>query len=477
MVPIREVSLRRAEPPALAAGLQRLRAELDLPSAFPEPVLAEAEAAARAPRLPSVDRTEIEFVTLDPEDSLDLDQAFHLSRTADGYLLRYAIADVAAFVAPGGAIDREAHARGETLYAPTSRTALHPPLLSEGATSLLPGQDRPALVWELRLAADGSTAAASVTRAMIRSRAKLSYDGAQRQLDAGTGGEQLELLREIGMLRQEREADRGGVSLSVPEQEVVPTAESWSLAYRASLPVEDWNAQLSLATGMAAAQLMLEAKVGLLRTLPPAPPEAVDRLRRTAQALGISWRHTVAYPDFVRGLDASTPAHAAMLNACTLLFRGAGYVAFDGTVPEQPLHAAIAAPYAHVTAPLRRLADRYAGEVCSAICAGVPVPEWVAVELPELPQVMAESNRRAHRYERGVVNLVEAILLEPHVGESFTGTVIEVDSDRQDGILQLAEPAVEARVGGTDLVLGREVTATLLSADPVTGSVQFSVRP
>lgn len=476
-MPIREVSLRRAEPPALAAGLQRLRAELDVPSAFPEPVLAEAEAAARAPRLPSVDRTEIEFVTLDPEGSLDLDQAFHLSRTADGYLLRYAIADVAAFVAPGGAIDREAHARGETLYAPTSRTALHPPLLSEGATSLLPGQDRPALIWELRLRADGSTAEATVTKAMIRSRAKLGYVAAQRQLDAGNGGEQLELLREIGTLRQQREAARGGVSLSVPEQEVVPTETSWGLAYRASLPVENWNAQLSLATGMAGAQLMLNAKVGLLRTLPPAPESAIDRLRRTASALGISWRHAVAYPDFVRGLDASTPAHAAMLNACTLLFRGAGYVAFDGTVPEQSLHAAIAAPYAHVTAPLRRLADRYAGEVCVAISAGEPVPEWAATELPALPAVMAESNRRAHRYERGVVNLVEALLLEPLIGQEFTGTVLEVDSERGDGVLQLAEPAVEARVTGADLVLGREVRATLIAADPVAGRVEFVVRP
>ncbi len=476
-MPIREVSLRRAEPPALAAGLQRLRTELGVPTGFPGPVLAEAEAAAQAPLLPSTDRTDIEFVTLDPEDSLDLDQAFHLSRTADGYLLRYAIADVAAFVAPGGAVDREAHARGETLYAPTSRTPLHPPLLSEGATSLLPGQNRPALLWELRLDRAGATVGASVARTMVRSRAKLGYVDAQRHLGAGDGGEQLELLREIGTLRQALEASRGGVSLSVPEQEVVPTEASWGLEYRASLPVEDWNAQLSLATGMAAAQLMLDAGIGLLRTLPPAPDSAIARLRHTAQALGISWPHTVGYPQFVRGLDASIPAHAAMLNSCTMLFRGAGYVAFDGAAPDQPLHAAIAAPYAHVTAPLRRLADRYAGEICVAICAGSPVPESVRSELVTLPPVMAESNRRAHRYERGVVNLVEAILLEPHVGESFTGTVIEVDSDRKDGILQLAEPAVEARVAGTDLVLGHAVTATLISADPATGKVEFALRP
>ena len=475
-MPIREVSLRRAEPRALAAGLQRLRTELGVPSGFPEPVLAEAAESARSPRLPQLDRTDIAFITLDPEGSLDLDQAFHLSATSAGYLVRYAIADVAAFVTAGGAVDREAHARGETLYAPASRTALHPPLLSEGATSLLPDQDRPALVWELQLDRTGATVDASVARAVIRSRAKLGYVDAQQQLDSGGAGEQLQLLREIGTLRQALETERGGVSLSVPEQEVVLTDASWGLEYRASLPVEDWNAQLSLATGMAAAQLMVKAGIGLLRTLPPAPESAIARLRRTAQALGISWPHTVGYPQFVRGLDASTPRHAAMLNACTMLFRGAGYVAFDGAAPAQSLHAAIAAPYAHVTAPLRRLADRYAGEVCVAICAGAPVPPWAAAELPRLPQLMAESNRRAHRYERGVVNLAEALLLEPLIGESFTGTVIEVDGEDGDGVLQLAQPAVEGRVKGGDLVLGREVRATLVTADPVAGKAEFAVR-
>ena len=111
-MPIREVSLHRAEPAVLAAGLQRLRTELGVPSAFPQPVLAEAQAVARTPRNAGTDRTDVEFVTLDPEGALDLDQAFHLSRTPSGYLIRYAIADVAAFVAPGGAIDAEAHARG-----------------------------------------------------------------------------------------------------------------------------------------------------------------------------------------------------------------------------------------------------------------------------------------------------------------------------------------------------------------------------
>ncbi|MGV8908607.1 MAG: RNB domain-containing ribonuclease [Propionicimonas sp.] len=474
-MPSRHVLLKDAEPPALREGLRRLRAELGLPREFPPEVQAEAERAAASPVLPERDCTDVEFVTLDPATSTDLDQAFHLSRVGDGYLLRYAIADVAAFVAPGRSLDAETHRRGETLYAPTRKIPLHPAVLSEGVASLLPDQIRPALVWELSLDASGQTTSARVERGLVRSRAKLSYSGAQADLDAGSGGEQLELLRTIGGLRQAIEVQRGGVSLSVPEQEVVATGSHWELVYRAALPVEDWNAQLSLATGMAAAALMMKAGVGILRTLPPARDGSVGKLRRTASALGIVWPHAMGYPEFVRSLSASVPAHAAMMDACTLLFRGAGYQAFDGPVPDQPLHSAIGAPYTHATAPLRRLVDRYVGETCVAICAGQPVPEWVATALPQLPAVMEESNRRAKKYERGMVDLVEAMVLAPRLGQTFTGTVLEVDTEDDYGVLQLADPAVEARVKGADLVLGEQIAATLVSADLLAGKVEFRV--
>ena len=463
------------EPRALSAGLRRLRDTLGVRVDFPAEVLAEAEAAALRPRLPARDCTDVEFVTLDPAGSLDLDQAFHLTRTSTGYLFRYAIADVAAFLTPGGRVDQEAHARGETLYAPNQRIGLHPPVLSEGAASLLPGQTRPALVWELELDASGATTGARVERGLVRSRAKLDYVAAQADLDAGKASEQLQLLREIGTLRRALEAARGGVSLSVPEQEIVASGAEWSLAYRATLPVEDWNAQLSLATGMAAAKLMLDAGVGVLRTLPPAKDGAIERLRRIAKALRLDWPRSQGYPDFVRGLDPSVPAQAAMLNSCTTLFRGAAYAAFAGAVPEQPLHAAIAAPYAHVTAPLRRLVDRYAGEVCVAISAGVPVPEWASTGLPQIPDLMADSSRRANKFERGTVNLVEALVLSPHLGKDYSGTLIEVEPDDDSGTLQLTAPAVEARVKGSGLVLGSEVTATLVAADLLDGDVEFRV--
>ena len=101
--------------------------------------------------------------------------------------------------------------------------------------------------------------------------------------------------------------------------------------------MEAWNAQLSLLAGTAAAALMRQGGVGIFRTLPPAQQRDVERLRRTARALGIDWPQELPYADLIRSLDPAPAAHAAFLNEAQTLFRGAGYVAFDGSVPETPV--------------------------------------------------------------------------------------------------------------------------------------------
>jgi exoribonuclease R len=459
-------------------GLERIREELAVPGDFPPDVVEAAERAAAAPRLPDLDRTDLELLTIDPPGSKDLDQALHIAeREGGGYTVSYAIADVAAFVSPGDPVDREAHRRGQTYYGPDERSPLHPPVLSEGAASLLPGEVRPALLWTVQLDARGQTVDAGVVRARVRSREQLTYEQAQDDIDhPGPGGTRpsLALLAKVGPLREQRERERGGVSLEIPEQEVVPLdGGGFGLTYRALLPVEGWNAQLSLLTGMAAAHLMLYARVGVVRTMPPADHGALRRLHAVARALGIRWPAELDYPEFVRSLDPSRPRDAAMINACTVLFRGAGYAAFDGEVPEDPEHAALASDYAHVTAPLRRLVDRYAGEVCLALCADRPVPGWVLDALPRLPEEMARSAQATSRYERAVVDWVEACVLQPRVGEVFTGTVVEVDGDKPRGTVVIADPAVEARVEGEGLPLGHELRVRLVSADPEAGKVVF----
>ena len=449
--------------------LRALRDELHVPGAFPPEVQAEADRVAASAVTVSggrVDATDVALVTLDPQGSRDLDQAFFLERTASGLRLHYAIADVASWVAPGGAIDVEAHRRGETLYLPDGRAPLHPPVLSEGAASLLPGQVRPAVLWQIDVDSSGEPASVDVRRAVVRSRAQLDYASLQRD-----SGDVFALLQEFGQLRQQREKARGAVSLQVPEQQVTGDGTGWTLAYRAPLPDEDWNAQMSLLTGMAAAKLMLDAGIGLLRVMPPPAPDTVASLRRSAAALAIDWPDGSSYADVVRSLDASKPTHAAFLRLAAVLFRGASYVAFDGSPPASSTHSAVAAPYAHATAPLRRLADRYVSECCLAICAGQPVPDWVRSALPTLPEEMAEADRRAHEVDRAVVDLAEALVLERRCGEVFRGVVVEAGA--KGGEVQLRDPAVRGRLEGGDLPLGQEIDVRLRAVDVTKRRVTF----
>ncbi len=466
-----------AAPAQLQPGLRHLRETLEVPDGFPPDVVAAAEAAARAPApAERVDRTDIELVTIDPEGSMDLDQAVHVAKNGAGYTVHYAISDVAAWVVPGSPVDTEAHRRGQTFYAPDHRAALHPPALSEAAASLLAdGRPRPALLWTVELDAEGQQTSATVERSLVTSRARLSYAEVQHDLDAGEASDSLHLLEIVGRLRQAIEAERGGVSLETPEQEIAAHGDDWRLEYRAALPVEGWNAQISLLVGAAAAEIMTAGMVGILRTLPPAEQWGIDKLRHTAKGLHIAWPGDVSYPDFVRSLDPTKPTHLAMLNACTVLFRGAGYTSFDGSLPDTNLvHGALAMRYAHATAPLRRLVDRYVGETCLALCGDTQVPEWVRRDLPELPSLMAASDARAKKYERGIIDLLEALVLSTRVGQTFTGTVVEIDKDGTDGAILLEDPAVEARVRGK-VELGEEATVTLISADVATGTVKFDI--
>ena len=467
----------QADDDVLAQGMRDIQATLKLPSGFPPEVEAAAETAAANPRLPELDRTDVPLITIDPPESMDLDQAMYVEHGDAGYRVYYAIADVAAFVTAGDPVDLEANRRGETLYGADAKIPLHPKVLSEGATSLLPGQLRPALLWTIELDKTGEISSIDVRRARVCSRAKLDYASVQRLIDAGTADSMWAVLREIGELRQQREFARGGISLPLPEQEIDVVDGQWTLAFRARLPVEDWNEQISLLTGMAAAQLMVQAKVGLLRTLPEPEAQALQRLRLTAQALGIAWPPAQGYPDFIRSLDPTKDTHVAMLTACTTVLRGAGYAAFNGELPAQPMQWALAAEYTHATAPLRRLVDRYTGEVCVALCAKQPVPPWVLAALPGLPATMQASGHRARQYEKAVLDLAEAEVLAARVGETFAGAIVEVaPNDPRRGVVIVRDPAIEANVSSeSGLPLGADVRVKLVEADPGKRTTRFEL--
>ena len=471
----------------LRAGIDALLADQagEEPLEFPPEVLAAAESAvSRASTSPEgADRTEVPFVTLDPASSTDLDQAMHLERTDGGYRVLYAIADVPLFVDLDGPIDHEARRRGETLYLPDRRIPLHPEVLSEGVASLLPEQTTPAFVWVLELDATGEVQGIDLERTRIRSVSKLAYDQVQEDLDRGQGHPMMVLLQEIGELRNALEAERGGASLNVPEQEVVAEDGLVHLQWRRPHPIEDANAQISLMTGMAAARLMLEHGAGILRTMPPAEQSAVDRFRRQTEALGTPWPAEQSYGDFLRSLDWHDPVHLALLNQAASLFRGASYAAFtsEAEIPAEHAQSAIAAPYAHTTAPLRRLVDRFVLLVCHAHTRGeAPAPELLAV-LTEIPEAMQAAGARSGNLERAALELVEAMALSAWEGQVFEASVIErrvaSRSENGDGAptrveVQLTDPPVTAWVP-LDAAVGEMVRVRLASVDPAARRVEF----
>jgi len=465
-------------------GFRHLRQELGVPEEFPDHVLADAEQAAnRGPVLPPGahkqvrDARDIELVAIDPEGSMDLDQAYSASRLGGGYRVFYAIADVASLVAPDSPVDIEARDRGLTLYSPDLRTSLHPHRINEDAGSLLEGQDRQALLWSIDLDPDGAILNAHVERAMVRNRAQLSYRRAQEMLTHADPDDPLSLLREIGKLRLLREADRGAVSLALPSQEVYKANDgTYQLEYDQGLPIEDWNAQISLLTGIAASHIMLDAGEGLLRTLPPPEHRTISRLRRTARALHIDWPGEMSYAERIRDLRPDTPARAAMLSQAAHGLRGAGYVAFhDHEEPEQPSHSAIASTYSHVTAPLRRLCDRFANEILVASCADQRVPTWASEALDQLPSLMGAAKQRDRSLERAVVDYVEAVTLESRIGQTFDAVVTDIDQRRKRARVQLRDPAVVTKISADGLDLGAEIELRLDHVDCLARKVDFSV--
>lgn len=472
-----------AEPhDALVAAFAALRRSLGIPEAFPPDVEEEARRAADTVSLRPgddlADLRDVDFLTIDPAGSTDLDQAVHLERVGDGAILHYAIADVDAFVPPGGAVDREARERGQTLYAPDGRVPLHPPVLSEDVASLLPDRDRRAYVWRFELDAGARPVATALTRAVIRSRAQWSYRDAQAAVDAGTAPETLAALPWFGRQRADREVERGGASLNLPEVSVERGSDGYHLVADDSVPLEDANAHVSLLTGMAAAEIMIDGGIGILRTMPAASAEDIASFRSQTAALGLPWSEDEPYGAYLQRLDHSAAARAVREHAAAL-FRGAGYTVFgvDGEplpAPDDLVQSALAAPYAHTTAPLRRLVDRWVLVLCDALANGRSVPEWVRTSLRELPGLMDRSTSRARALESGSRDRVEAALLDGRVGEVFPAVVLRSRGDTLRVLLHA--PPVEATVTGTAQP-GTEVRVRVTGTSVADGDVDLELVP
>lgn len=450
---------------ALAPGLAAIRGQFKIPDGFPPEAMAAAEAATKLKPTEHVDRTAIPFVTLDPEGSTDLDQAFFIEAAGSDLFLRYAIADVAWFVRDGDALDLEAWQRGETYYLPDGRASLYPTMLSEGAASLLPDGDRPAVIFSVRLSPEGAASLDGVERAIVRNRAKLAYETA-RESDLPEG------FAEFARRMTAAEDRRGASRVDPPEQEVRRLEDgAYQLSFRPNNQFEDQNATLSLATNMAVADTLLAHKTGLFRVMSEPDQHEVAALRNSARALGLDWPKTTELREFQKSLNPDDPHQAALMLEIRRASPGASYMPYkDGVTP---WHSAVAATYAHATAPLRRLADRYVISAALAVANGKPVDETTAAAFEKLPKVMARADGRAAQINAAVINLAEAVMLQSHVGQTFAATVIDLND--RGAKLQLSDLPVVAYIAGNGLQAGETVKTRLTSAEPAERRTTFEM--
>ena len=448
----------------LADGLADIRAQFRIPASFPAPVLAAAEVAAHRAPNEHTDRTAMPFVTLDPASSTDLDQAFAIEAAGSDLLLHYAIADVAWFVADGDLLDQEAWRRGETTYLPDGKAGLYPPVLAEGAASLLPDGPRAAVIFTTRVAPDGAVKLQGAERAIIRSRAKLAYENVR---DEDLPADFIELARRI----TDAEDRRGAARVDPPEQEVEHNGNGkFTLRFRPLLPSETRNAAMSLASNLAVADALQAAGTGLFRIMSEPSDFAVKRLRLTAQAFGLDWADATPLAQFEKALDPLDPRQAAFMLAVRRAGEGASYMHYrPGVIP---WHAAMAATYAHATAPLRRLADRYVIRAALAVASAQPVPAAVSEAFERLPAVMDKSQARSGQVERAVIDLAETAMLSGREGENFAAVITDIGEN--GARFQLCDLPVVARTTAHDVVPGAAIRVRLDRADPVKRSLAFT---
>jgi exoribonuclease R len=454
----------------LAAGLAGIRAQYGVPASFPPEVLKAAEQAAARPITLDGgrrDARDLPMATLDPASSIDLDQAFALAAEGDTLVLSYAIADVGFFVDRGGIIEAEAFKRGSTVYLPDGRTPQYPPILCENAASLLPDVDRPAILLTTLVAPDGTATLRKAERAVIRSRAKLAYETAT-EADFGS------LLPELFGRIHAAEERRGANRVDFPEQEVThdPSAPGGLLLVcRERAESEDQNSGMSLAANMAVAQRMAAAHTGLFRTMEEPNQGAIGALHHAARALGIAWPKGASLKQVQTGLDSKNPKHVAFL----LQIRRAGGRAIYTPFAEghTPWHAAIAATYAHATAPLRRLADRYVLDLVVSLDAGqLPTANELAT-LAALPPIMEKASEIDHKVDRASIDLVEAVTMAGRVGEVFDAVV--TDTEGSAARIQLVDPPVWAKVPDCHRSPGDNIRVRLVDSDPALHQVHFAL--
>jgi len=483
----------------------------DLPHVFPRALIDEAEAARPAPLVGREDWRHVPFVTIDPPDAKDHDDAVHALPDPDphnrgGHIVSVAIADVAHYVRPGTALDREAGRRGNSVYFPDRVVPMLPERISNDLCSLRPDEDRPALAVRMVIGADGRKRAHSFHRIMIRSAARLHYEQAQLAVSSRTDEVTAPIADKIlaplyaayETVRRARDA-RSPLDLDVPERKILLTANG--LVDRVIVPQRLESHRLieefMILANVAAAETCERARTPLIYRVHDEPsPEKLTALR-----------------EFLATLDISLPKGGALrpegFNRILAQVKGRDV---DRLVNEVVLRTQAQAEYAsenfghfglnlrryaHFTSPIRRYADLV---VHRALIRALKLgSDGLSADtdtraLAEVAANISATERRAMKAERETADRLIAHFLADRVGAIFDGHIsgvtraglfVELDETGADGFIPARligdeyyrfDEKSRAFVGHSETFrLGDPVTVELVEAAPVAGALRFTL--
>ena len=487
-----------------------------IPDQFPDAVVAEADAATTAPPISEnlgqrEDLRDVPLVTIDPVDARDRDDAVAAAADTDphnpgGHIIWVAIADVAHYVPPGSALDREARKRGNSTYFPDRVVPMLPDILSGDLCSLHDHADRACLAVRMVLDAQGRKLSHRFTRGLMRSRASLNYAQVQSAIDGTTDAATQPLLPILHLLYAAyatlklARAARQPLDIDLPERKIIlndnghVTSIAFAERFDAHRLIEDF---MVLANVAAAEELQRLKRPLLYRVHEEPSPEKLDTLREIAQAAGfVLPKGQVLHTRHLNHLlaQAQNTEFDALLNISTLRAMTQAYYA-----PENFGHFGLALRnYAHFTSPIRRYSDLI---VHRALIAGHGWgPDGLSPSdienLDETAKLISDTERRSMMAERDTTDRYLATYLADRVGAEFQGRIsgvqrfglfVKLDETGADGLIPIRalgreffhyDEATQTLTGsdtGQTLGLGQRVLVRLAEATPLTGGLTLDL--
>ena len=507
-LPLARVSERLGDPSAPRAVSLIAIHQHGIPDDFPDEVMAEADAAKPATMKGREDLRKLPLVTIDPSDARDHDDAVAAEIREDGGAdIWVAIADVAHYVRPNSALDREARKRGNSSYFPDRVVPMLPDVLSGDLCSLHQGVDRPVIAVRMRLDAQGNKTSHRFHRAMMHSPASLSYEQAQAAADGNPDDQTAPLLDAVikplwhayELLKSAR-ARRQPLELDLPERKIIltPDGRVKSVNFRDRFDAHKLIEGFMVLANVAAAEELEKLRRPLLYRVHEEPStEKLDALREVAEASGFSLakgqvlqtRHLNRLLEQAAGSDFDE-----LINMTALRSMQQAYYH-----PENYGHFGLALrSYAHFTSPIRRYSDLI---VHRALIAGHKwgddgLSQWDVENLADTAKQISDTERRSMAAERDTTDRYLAAYLSDRVGAEFSGRVsgvqkfgafIRLDETGADGLLPIREigreyfhydPEAQVLMGsetGLEIGIGQRVTVRLSEAVPLTGGLMLEL--